>query len=578
MSDRDYAEIARQYAYDVVENPEKHCRYVRLACQRFLNDLTKSQDPAYPYEFSDHYAAKLCRFIENLVHVEGVKGNPHIHLEPWQVWYLSQVNGWRVRQSARAGMRRFQMSYLEVPRGNGKSALSSGLALYMLSADGEPGAQVWCAATTQNQAEIVFDVAKQMATHPKTARFMRAMGVTSPSKDRLVVQRTFSRMGAVSGDTGDKDGLNIHLAILDELHAHENRKVWDVINSGAGKRDQSLIWAITTAGYILDGIGMEQHDYSVQVLEGSLPEQDEAFLCCIWTMDKGDDWTKPETWRKANPNWDISVKPHKYESEFKQALAIPSKRAEFMTKKLNIWMKDTQQFIDIEALKEAKDTKLTIDDFEGMPCYGALDLGSSSDLTAFNLMFPQEEEVEGEGFAHRKWHYNCFNKYYLTEQAVRESRIAQYRGWVERGLFTVTEGNTTDYSVLYRDIITAMEKYDIRAIAYDPWNSSQLVNELMAAGVPMVKMGQSVGALSGPSKELDRSIRDERFHHNDDILVWMAANTVVRIDTNGNIKPKKENPNSPQKIDGVIAAIMSIAMIIEEEGEEVMNTSPLLFI
>jgi phage terminase large subunit-like protein len=563
---RDYTDIATNFAYDVIEGIIPACKYQKLACERFLRDLqTSEEDPDYPYEWSAEKVAHVCGFLERLPLVKGVKGTPLLKLEPWQVWLVSQAWGWICRHGVRKGYRRFSMAYTEVPRGNGKSALSSGLSLYMLAADNEPGADCYALATDERQAQIVWGDAHQMARHPKCQRLMDALGVQL-SANSIHVPKSYSKFQALSGDPRTKDGLSIHWACVDELHAHPTRDLWDVTVTGAGKRDQSMIWAITTAGFDLAGVCYEQRDYLIKVLEGVV--QDDALFGCIWTIDQDDDWQDPRVWQKANPNWGVSVKPDKFETNARQAIETPSKRPGFLTKHLTRWAKNTTQWLDIPQLQRATNPHLQLEDFAGKPCYIGVDLGSSSDLTAKVMLFCEKREKEINGKKHWKPHYTIFATYYLTDQALRESRNAQYKGWAEEGLLTTTEGNETDYNVLRDDILYDLDNFDVRGVGYDGWNAAQLVQELQSLGAPMIRIPQSVSTLSGPAKELDAAIRGGRFTHNDKVFVWMASNTVVTVDTNGNIKPKKENPNSPLKIDGVIAAVCAMAMQLENMIED----------
>ncbi|WP_370287751.1 terminase TerL endonuclease subunit [Siccirubricoccus soli] len=300
--------------------------------------------------------------------------------------------------------------------------------------------------------------------------------------------------------------------------------------------------------------------------------EDNAFFGCIWTIDDADDWQDPACWVKANPNWNVSVKPDKFETNARQAIETPSKRPGFLTKHLNKWVKNTTQWLDIPLLQRATNPNLDLNDFQGRPCYIGLDLGSSSDMTAKVLVFwDRVERQSKDGTTHWRNHYTIFPTYYLTEQAVRESRNAQYRGWAEEGLLTVTDGNETDYNVVRDDILYDLEHFDVRGVGYDPWNAVQLVQELYKGGVPCMKVNQNAATLSGPAKELDAAIRGERFTHNDKVFVWMASNAVVVPDTNGNIKPRKENDKSPHKIDGVIATVIALAMLVENMGPETVE-------
>ncbi|WP_370287750.1 terminase large subunit domain-containing protein [Siccirubricoccus soli] len=263
MATRDYAAIALGYARGVVDQVIPTSIYTQLACQRTLDDIEASKYPDYPYEWSAEKVTHVCGFMERLPLVKGMKGQPLLRLEPWQVWWISQLFGWVERHGPRKGMRRFSMGHIEVARGNGKSALCSGLLLYMTAFDGEAGAECYAVATDERQAEIVFRDAMAMGQHRKASKLMKGKRV-SFTANNIIHQASYSKATALSGDPRTKDGLNIHFAVVDELHAHPTRDMWDVIVTGAAKRDQSMILAITTAGFDLSGVCYEQRDYLIK--------------------------------------------------------------------------------------------------------------------------------------------------------------------------------------------------------------------------------------------------------------------------------------------------------------------------
>jgi phage terminase large subunit-like protein len=367
---------------------------VQLACQRQLNDLPKFKDKSSPYRFnpkltdksgrSFHPADNLCAFIEMLPHVKGPLAGETIKLEPWQVFILSTVYGW-VKPD---GKRRFRRSYIEVPRGNAKSTLSSAVALYMLAADAEGGAEVYSLATTRDQARIVFGDAQTMA---RRSPGFRSRFLVNVGAHNIHVLATGSKFEALSAEGSTLDGLNIHFGCIDELHAHMTRTVYDVVETGTGKRDNSLLWVITTAGSNRAGICFEARNFLTKVLDGQA--QDESQFGIIYGLDDGDDWTSRDALIKANPNWGISVREEVLVPLQAKAMQLPSAVNNFKTKHLNEWVNADVAWMDMRAWDACSDPDLTIESFVGKPCWIGLDLASKVDVAALLMAFPHPAPV-----------------------------------------------------------------------------------------------------------------------------------------------------------------------------------------
>jgi phage terminase large subunit-like protein len=562
-----FVAAATAYAKAVVARKVPACKWVVAACRRQLEDLKRARsDKAWPYRFDKAKAEKVCRFIELLPHIKGPKARlgEKIRLEPWQAFILTTVFGWVHRDT---GRRRFRRVYIEVPRGNAKSTLSSGVALYMLAADGESGAEVYSAATTREQAKIVFGDAQAMAK--RSPGLLRSLGVEVGSH-AIVVERTASRFLPLSRDGQTQDGLNIHLAVVDEVHAHKTREVYDVIETGAGKRDQSLIWAITTAGSNRAGIGYELRAYLVQVLNAVLRSwagcpfpitgdacEDDQVFGLIYTVDDGDDWTDPAVWRKANPNWGISVQPDYVEGLARKAMQLPSAQNNFLTKHLNVWVNADVAWMDMRAWDRCADPALDLADFEGESCTIGLDLASKVDIAAKMRVF--RRELDGVA------HYYAFGAYYLPEAAVAESSNSQYAGWEIAGRLITTPGDVTDFERIKDDLIEDSRRFDVREIPFDPWQATQLAQQLQAEGANPIEFRNTVANFSEPMKELEALVRQGRFHHDGDpVLAWMVSNVVCHTDAKENVYPRKERPEN--KIDGVVATIMALARWLVGDG------------
>lgn len=551
MTSRDYVAIAGMYGERVERGEIPACEWVRKAVKRQIEDQKRFSGKSSRFYFDPDEAAKVCKFIELLPHTKGQLAGQKIRLEPWQIWILTTVFGWR--RTADGG-RRFRRVYIEVPRGNGKSSLSSGVALYCLLADKEPGAEVYSFATTRDQAGIVFNDAKRMVQQTASLRSHFGVEVLSHA---LYVPKTNSTFQAKSADGSTLDGLNTHLAVVDELHAHRTRAVYDVVETSLGKRVNSLMWVITTAGFDTSGICYEVRTMVRNVLNRSVV--DESQFGIIYGLDEGDDWKSLAALEKANPNWGVSVMPEVVTSLQKKAIAIPSAAGNFMTKHLDVWCSAASGWMNMPAWNKCAREELRREGFEGEPCYIGLDLGSKSDMTAKVLMFPREDR-DGRTY------FVTFADFYLPSRAIETSPNSQYRGWVEQGLIRVTEGAMTDFNVVEEDIREDLSRYSVQSIAYDPWQATQLISSLEDSGAPLVECRMTVQQISEPMKTLEALVLDGRIQHDGNpCLTWMMGNVVAKVDAKDNIFPRKERYE--QKIDGPVAMIIALSAAGAEQDD-----------
>ncbi len=545
-----FADIALHYAEAVVDGSVPACRWVKLACQRQLNDLVRYKGRASSFRFNPklvsrngkefYPAEELCRFIERLPHVKGPLAGEPIKLEPWQVFILTTVFGW-VKPD---GKRRFRRSYIEVPRGNAKSTLSSAVGLYMLSADGEGGAEVYSLATTRDQARIVFGDAQMMTRKSPGFRSRFGVGVGAHN---LHVLSSGSKFEALSAEGSTLDGLNIHFGCVDELHAHKTRTVYDVVETGTGKRDNSLLWVITTAGSNRAGICYEARTFVTRLLESVL--MDESQFGIIYGLDDADDWTSEEALIKANPNWGISVRPEVLLPLQAKAMQMPSAINNFKTKHLNEWVNADTAWMDMRAWEACADPSISEEEFAGEECYVALDLASKVDIAAKAKLFQRDGK------------FYAFMTYYLPESAVEDGRNSQYSGWARQGLLTLTPGNVTDFDQIEAELVADASRYQIVEVPFDPFQATQLASHMLAEGLPMVEMRPTVLNFSEPMKQLEALVLQKRFIHNGDpILAWMISNVVCHRDAKDNIYPRKEREEN--KIDGVVALVMALGRIM----------------
>lgn len=537
---RDYCAIARQYAEDVVGGVIPACKWVQLACQRQLDDLEKQFKPGSRWAWDQSKANHLCAFMECLPHVKGRWKSKNIVLEPWQIFHLTAIFGWVDDE----GFRRFRKALVVVPRKNAKTTEAAGVGLYLLGMDGEPGSEVYSAATTRDQAKISWEIAKAMVERTKSLRERYGMHTFAHS---ITAESDGAFFKPLSHDANSLEGLNPHGAIIDELHAHKTREVFDVLDEATGSRRNPLLFIISTEGDDNEGIFPEQVDYCKGILTGT--HEDDSYFGIVYTIDEADDWTLHESWRKANPNLGVSVFENDLEIRCKQAIANADSQASFLTKRLNVRVGAGNAFFNLLAWNTiCKDEHLRIEDFYGKKCIITLDLASKLDLTAKMAVFKREGK------------YYVFGKYYLPEDAIEAGRPNYdfYRGWANLGLLTLTPGNVTDYDFVERDLLEDKKNLKPIQVGVDPnYNATQFTTHMMAAGLPMVEVNHNVREFSEPMKALEALIVAGRIKHNGDpVLAWAIGNVVAKRDAKDNVYPRKTR--NENKIDPAVSLIANL--------------------
>ena len=545
-----YVEAAQRYMTAVASGAVPACKWTKLAIERQRQDLQRPLSADWPYVFDPELAERPCRFIELLPHIKGkwAREGRLIELEDWQCFILTTVFGW-VHHETR--LRRFREGYVEVPRKNAKSTLSSGLALYMLSADGEQGAEVYSAATTRDQARIVFDDSKAMADRVPDLRTYLGVVVLQHS---ITVAATSSKYTPLAAEGSTLDGLNVHFAVIDELHAHKTRAVYDVIDTARGAREQSLLWNITTAGTDRSGICYERRTHATKVLDGVIT--DPALFGIIYTIDDADDPFQPSSWAKANPNWGKSVLEDDMVAAARKAEAMPSSLANFLTKRLNVWVNGESAWMDMRAWERCAQPGLSLDDVpEGTPVWMGLDLAQKRDFAALVAVFQQDG----------KWHV-C-TRLYLNELAVQESGNAHLSGWARQGYVQVTDGDITDFEVVAEDMRAICRKCDVQEIAFDPALSMYFATKLIEEGLPLVEITQRALFFTPPLIQVENLVHERKLVHDaNPVMNWMVSNLVVKVSKFNELRaPTKERPEN--KIDGPIAMLMAL-------GRAMANADP----
>ena len=552
---RDYVAIALRYAQDVTRKKIVAGFWVRLACKRFLKDYKRKTSARwFPYYFDEWHACDVCDFIEKLPHVEGEWASPTLILEPWQIFILVNVFGFRQAFGDAQGKRRFNTVYIEVGRKNAKSTLTSGICLYCLTCEDEPGPQVKTAATTGDQARIVFRVAKAMVE--KTPDLGENFQLDAMA-NAIVCRLNMGSIQPINAKASSQDGLNPHLAVIDELHAHNDRKLFDVLKSARGSRKNPLSWYITTAGYNLTTVCYEQRVLLTKILQGIF--QADHYFGIIFTLDEGDDPFDESVWIKANPNLGVSVSLKEMRTYAQEARESPQSEGEFKTKRCNLWLNAANAWLSMTDWEKCADQSLQLADMKAYPAYIGGDLADRNDVTCLAVVFDR-----GDDLVAFVWHYLPKE----IVQAAADRTSAHYVAWAAQGLFILTEGDMTDYSAIEAHVRQLFNDFDVRHITFDQYGSAQLTSNLVDDGLPAQVMTKNAKNFTDPAKELEARVQVRRFRWTGDpVLRWMASNCVVTKGVDGSILPKKENKDSPNKIDGVDALLNGISGYLQDRDE-----------
>ena len=530
------------YARDVVSGEIPACQLVIQQCQNALDRLAASERGEGNLTYDRVKAIKPALFAATACkHLKGPMAGQPIDLEPWQLFMITQIYGW-IRED---GYRAVRTVYFEVPRKNGKSTICSVLGLYHLFADKEASAEVYSAAKTRDQARIVFGDAQAMVRGSQQLK--NTLGV---HRSNIHHTNSNSKFEPLASDAGSLEGRNPSFSIVDEVHTHPNAEVWDVLAIASGARGQPIQFGITTAGTNREGVAYQLRDYLIKTIQGQV--EDESFWGQVYTLDEGDEWNSLESFAKANPNYGKSVQPDDMLRLSKQAAESPSAKVNFMTKRLNVWQNASEAWLNMhhwDACGEIERPPLEY--WKGKPCYIGLDLASVSDFTCVALMFSEEGKVY-------QYVQSFLPEDTVYDKAGHYGRL--YQGWTNDGLIRITEGNVTDLKYIKEFVLECCEKYRVREIAYDPWGAAELSADLLDKGLPMIKMGQGISAMSSPSKTFEALVLSKRLiHGNDPVISWMASNCEAFVDVNDNIKVRKGVAEN--KIDGIIASIMALGRL-----------------
>lgn len=535
-----------KYARDILEGKIVANKWIKLACQRHFDDKDNARRKDYPYKFDPAKAEKVAKFIQLLPHTKGkwAQKGEKLRLEPWQIFACCIPFGWVKKKTNK---RRYTKLLIVVCRKNGKSAIAAGIGNYMFVADGEFGAEVYSGATTEKQAWEVFRPAKLMVERTPELKEYFAVEVNASNMSRF---SDGSRFEPVIGNPGD--GASPSCAIVDEYHEHKDDKLYDTMETGMGAREQPLMLVITTAGSNIGGPCYLMVRDAEKMLDGVVDIPD--MWAILYGKDVDDDWTSDIALLKANPNYDISVSGEFLQARQRDAKQSTAKQAIFRTKHLNEWVGAKNAWLNMAKWREAPERK-PLHELEGRPCYIGLDLATKIDLVATVLLFPPAQD---DPF------YHVHGRFYLPDARVLEDldvNTDRYRQWDAEGLLTLTMGEVVDFETIKDDLREFYGRFDVQEIAYDPWQATQLAQEMEKEGMTMVELRHTVQNMSEPMKELEALVLQKRLAHGDcPVMTWMASNVVATLDKKDNIYPNKER--AELKIDGIVASIMALARSI----------------
>lgn len=536
------------------------CEYVYLAVERHYRDMLDGHKRGLVFE--PGAGQHVIDFIEQFFfHIKGPLARQPILLDPWQKFWTAVLYGWKTAD----GFRRFTRGYEEVARKNGKSTWKGPQGAYLFMMDGEIGAEVYAVATTREQAMSVF--------RPAFDNF-RSWARRSPGIKRSFKIHEGTNLERITFDTSvfkplpanaeSLDGLNPSAILFDELHAQKTPDVWEVMESALGARAQPLLSAITTAGFILDGICVDQRRYLIEVLRGE--RTDDSYFGYIYTLDEGDDPFLERNWYKANPGLGRSKQLKYMRDMARKAAFLPSALANFLTKDLNVWVNSADGWINAQVWDKG-DKPFDIRALSGRRCYGGLDLSATQDLTAFSLVFPPpDDEPNGE------WHVLVWAwcpRDKVSQQADNKDERARYDKWEKAGWLEVTEGTITDYGPVKQRIRQARQLFDLVEIGFDEWNAAQLVGELMAEGFVMVKVPQNTQGMYPGARRFEELVYGKKLRHGGNpVLRWAVLNISLLFDSNGNFRPDKKKSNARGRIDPGVATVMALSRAVAIEPEK----------
>lgn len=525
-----------QYAKDVIDGKVVVCNYIKLAVERYNKWLERDD-----IEFRPEKVDKVIKFISKLKHFTGSHNQKPFILQNWQCWIVANIYGFYWKNT---NERVTKNVYIEIARKNGKTAFAAALCLYALIADGENNSEVELIANSKKQATICFDMCSNFVKtlDPKKRYF-------KPYRDKIKFEHTKSFLQVLSSDSGNNDGWNSYFYVADEAHSYPDSKMFDVMKSSQGMRENPISLIITTAGLNLFSFCYGMRKTNIEILHDL--KQDYTQFTAIYTLDDGDDWEDEKNWIKANPNLGVTVRPNYLKEQIQQAKNNPSLETSIRTKNFNQWLATSDIWINNNMLLECS-KKLDISDMKGLQVYMGVDLSAVSDLTAVSACWELDN----------KYHFKTW--YFLPQSALSDNPNAEmYKDWARKGLLNITAGNVVDYDYITNTIMSINKECYINKIAYDAWNATQWAITATSMGLPLEPFSQALWHFNRATKGFERLIKSNQVVIDDnEITRYCFQNCTLKYDHNDNCKPVKET--SMQKIDGAISMLQSFGILIEQ--------------
>ena len=530
---------------------------------------SEAVEAGFDYYFNDGRAAHATTFFPKFLrHSKGRHANQPFELLPWQKLLIEDLFGW-VRLSDEN--RRYRVAYISTAKKSGKSTLLSGIGLYMLACDSESAAEVYSAAADREQAGIVAREAMTMVrSSPLLAKSLEVV----ESRKTILCKSTSSNWRVLSGDAFRADGISAHAVLFDELHCQNDRRLWDSLRYAGSARSQSLIVSTTTAGFDKNSICYEQYSYAKAVMRDW--RHDPQFYPCIYETPEDSDWTNPESWPLANPSWGVTIDPQDFARDQRESLLSATKENSFRRYRLNQWTSQEVRFLNME--KWSACAIEPPEPLEGRECWCGLDLATTYDTSAFVAVFPSDDKKS----------FDVLCRFWIPSANSRERELRDgvpFSMWSKDSKtgMKMTDGDVTDYDVIRRDIVEDFSKlYNIKEIAVDRWNSTQLSLQLQQDGLNVCGFSQGISAISPPSKMLEHLVATAEIRTGGDggnkVLNWMAENVEVRHDANDNIRPVKPKSGSTKRIDGIVSLIMALGSFTSSQKKVEPIVEPGMFL
>lgn len=572
-----------EYINKVINKELPVCQAAFLAVKRHLDDIEKSKNNDYPFYFDEDEAKRPITFIQSLVHTKGEWANHNIILESWEQFIIASIFGWRRKENK---LRRYKKAYVQVSRKNGKTTFASGIGNYCFFCDSpaEAGVEIYYIATKKDQAKIAWSESERQI---RKAKALNKEVITYKQTSTITKKKdTASKSKPLGQDSNTEDGLNPHLVIVDEYHAHPDNELLNVLESGMGARRQPLTFIITTAGFDKTSVCFSEYEYAKQILQGSL--NNDEYFCIIYEPDNIKDiWIFMSEYKEklnnnqntqeqeelinniifqANPNINISVKDSYLKSRLFEGLDKPVQRTDILTKNLNVWTQASEVWISSDRwLKSYLHQNININELKGKRACIGLDLATTRDIAAYVLCF---DTVDNDP-------YILLPRFFMPKENIRqrskEDRVP-YELWASQGLITLTNGDIIDFDIIESSILQDAKDFEIIEIAYDPWKAIEIITHLESEGFKMQQVRQSfaVGGLSEGTSLFEKTI-DERklLHGNNPVLNWMISCCEVKTDGRDNYLPvKPDRRKSYKRIDGVVASIMALHRVIKNHFED----------